>query len=343
MQVPVYRKIAQKVAEFRADFSNNLSCKVENLNPLREYVKAITGQDDDLTVGVLAHWCWMVKRRLNNLTVCDHIMPILYGGQGAGKSQAVERLKDIFTNYSIDVSLDTLSDNRFSKSLTEAFIGVADELSGINKADLGHLKRAITSRDVSYRIMGSNSVVSAPTTISFIGCTNLPLNVQLFDSTGSRRFYQIDCQAKMNWLAINKIDYLALWKGVDESKPTGYLHTVKTALTTAQKELTVKNEVEDFMDAQGYSVNGASTTDVVVGDLYSEYKTWCDFNGVRFPSTNSMFGRKLSALGYKRATRNNTRMITVATSENEPVASPAKQQPFTASPDWAQLATVHIK
>jgi hypothetical protein len=45
----------------------------------------------------------------------------------------------------------------------------------------------------------------------------------IFDDTGMRRFYQVDCLPKLDWAVTQNIDYLRLWKSVNENAETPLL------------------------------------------------------------------------------------------------------------------------
>ena len=58
---------------------------------------------------------------------------------------------------------------------------------------------------------------------TFIGTTNKDISRLIFDDTGMRRFYQIDCKSRLDWDITQRVEYLKLWRSVDERAETPLL------------------------------------------------------------------------------------------------------------------------
>lgn len=280
----------------------------EDLTQLERYVKAVTGKIEAKVVGVLAHFIWQIKRRLNDKENLFHIMPIIYGPQGGGKSWAMRKLAEPLDGLTLELQVPEIADNRFYYALNRNFLVLFDEMSGAKKTDVDVLKKQISASHIDVRKLGTNMVSKIKQNASFIGTTNRPVNELIFDPTGARRFYEIKALAKLDWEEIESIDYKALFRGIDETRERGYLEAVLAEVTEDQKDLIGIDELVAFMDAHQL-VEGTKEISAVI--VYDAYRTWAENNGIKNIINSVWFGRKLKNKGisyiikkYKgRATR----------------------------------------
>lgn len=77
--------ISKEKATHRKKTIETLRCDKEDLSHISTFVEAVYGEADPTHIGVLSHWMWMIKNKMQNKDVSYHIMPILYGKQGGGK------------------------------------------------------------------------------------------------------------------------------------------------------------------------------------------------------------------------------------------------------------------
>jgi predicted P-loop ATPase len=188
---------------------------------MMSFVRAVTGHHSDLDIAVLKHFVWQVKRKLYEAEVEHHLMPIFCGSQqGTGKSVAVRKLlrpiqqfKDEPTNLAI------VGDERQAFRFARSFVLFFDEMAKATKADMESFKNIITQPRASWRSLGSNRRRVETNRATCIGTSNYPLASIIVDPTGSRRFYELPCSDRMDWSAINAIDYTRLWQSVDENGP----------------------------------------------------------------------------------------------------------------------------
>src|SRR4051794_10874908 len=109
------------------------------------------------------------------------------------------------------------------------------------------LKNRITASMLSWRVLGKNLRQTAPNRATMIGATNPDLSEVLYDPTGMRRFLQIEALARIDWEAIGKIDYAAMWSSVNHLDPCPLLPVLKE-LRERQEELRAKDAVEEWLD-----------------------------------------------------------------------------------------------
>lgn len=297
--------------KFRAVAAQAMPCKTEDLNPLRTWLHAVTGQVLETDLQVMAHWIWLVKRNALGQEVVHHIVPIVIGkDQGSGKSVAVTRLisplhRELISKFDIP----QLVDERSYRLFTTKLIGNLDEMAGAAKVDVALFKGNVTSSYITYRPMRSNLIVQLRNYCSFIGSSNNTIYEMIKDTTGTRRFWAIQAQHPIPRDAINNIDYTALWAGIDEQRERGYIETVIDQLTIKQAENTLQDEVMLFFEDNGVK---APIKDAVVVNgklLFQEYLFYARNSGLRFTVSPQVFYKKLKELGLisqKRPDANNS-------------------------------------
>lgn len=272
----------------------------ENLAHVEKFVTALIGKPEKKVVGVLAHFLWQIKRRLVDKEVVFHIMPIIYGPQGAGKSYAIKALLSPIANLTMDLKVTDVTDSRFYVALNRNFVVVFDEMAGAKKADVEVLKTQISATYNDVRKLGTNQVTKMKQNASFVGTTNRPVNELIFDPTGARRFYEIRTLPKLDWETIEKgIDYAALFQGIDETRERGYLETVLNEVTEDQKDLIGIDEVAAFLEA--YRITPGAK-EIAVTKVYEAYKIWAELNGIKTPINSIWLGRKIANKGMSSIT-----------------------------------------
>lgn len=268
-------------------------CVIPNLEPIIKFVTAATGRADELDIAIIAHWVWQVKRKATDKTVVNHIMPVFYGKQGGGKSVAVNNLIRPMKSFKLNMKMNQLGDERLYRALSQNFVVLFDELQGIERTDLNILKNQITTESNDYRRLHTHNSIPAPMRCSFIGATNKPLSENFSDNTGMRRFWEIVTLEKLDWDAINEIDYMELWKGVDENLPKGYLTKEKLALVSvAQEELVNADDLDEYIKETGITNEGPIMR-IKGSDLFNAYCLWAGNAGIQKPLNKIWFGRKM--------------------------------------------------
>lgn len=166
---------------------------------------------------VLRHWIWSVRRKIARLPVEKHVMPILTGKTGSGKTEALRKfIGALLPSFcSSNFSLEELEDGRGIAGCARRHIQFFDEMDGARKVQIETLKRWITALTCTYRPMNSNAMADVIQAGMAIGAANDPLVEILHDDTGMRRFYEIEVKDKLDWDAINRFDFKAYWGGVD--------------------------------------------------------------------------------------------------------------------------------
>lgn len=244
---------------------------------------------DALDLEILRQWMWQTKRCSLGLKVENHIMLILNGGQRAGKSTAAVKLTEYLEELRTFDGVSLLADERRTPALSQSLVAIWDEMAGISKADINTLKQGITGFQRSYRPMGTNATVQIYVTLSWIATTNEDVALLFRDTTGARRFYQIEVPRKCDWKGINEIDYEFLWKHFTSEKDASPIKKLKKEmrreLDKRQSEYVHVDSVSLFIKEKGYervvissnnnsqalssSASGISFTDIM--RIYVEY------------------------------------------------------------------------
>jgi len=275
-------------------------CTKPSLYNLRLWLIALTGAVNELDTSVMAHWLWMLKRRARDLSVIHHIMPVLYGPQGCGKSVAIKKLLAPIEEYVLSsVSMDQLGDSRTALSMSQNLVIFLDELPKVSKVDMNTLKNQISTDQNSFRKLGTHLVITTPMRVSLIGATNHSLNESLFDNTGNRRFYQIKTSDKVDHNTINKLNYVDLISGIDENLPTGYLTgNLLNKLKEGQMELATKDDITLFLE-QFAIFPKEQVSKIDSSTLFKEYQKWAHEQGIKQAANNIWFSRRLKNSGIK--------------------------------------------
>jgi len=259
----VLRSLAELIA-----YSPAKSCPVE------DWITAVCGQPSILDKVAMRHFIWQVKRKLAGLSVDHHLCPVLWGRSGIGKSVAVSRLIEPLRSIALQTDMSIFEDQFSRRAFARNYLIFFDELQGSDKADLNAMKQIITAPVIEWRAMRSERVMSAPQNSTFIGCSNEPVRDRIRDSTSSRRFWQINCADQVDWEAINGIDYLSLWRSVDENGPAPILSRLSEIRAVQEAEIRVKDIVEQWVEEM-CEVVSFDESSLTTSELYDSFREFC--------------------------------------------------------------------
>lgn len=243
---------------------------------VESWVAAICGKNSTLDTAVLKHFLWQVKRKLAGLEVVHHCMPVLFGRSGAGKSVAVSRLIEPLRSVALQTDMGIFQDQFSRRAFARNFLVFFDELQGSGNADVNAMKQIITAPVIEWRAMRSERVMSAPQNSTFIGCSNDPVRDRIKDPTSSRRFWQINCADQIDWEEVNSIDYLALWRSVDERAPSPILAHLREIRKIQESEIRAKDIVEQWVEeiCEVVTFNESTLTTAELYDFFKEFCLW---------------------------------------------------------------------
>ena len=260
----------------------------------RQFVRALTGGEDPVDVSVIKHFVWQVKRKLFDLPVEHHLMPIVVQRkQGAGKSEAIRRFLGPVEQFKDEPSdLTVVGDERQSFRFARAYVVFIDEMAKAAKTDMDAFKNRISQEFVSWRVLGSNLRETQPNRATLIGASNWTVAELIYDPSGVRRFYQLNCQERVDWAAVNTIDYDALWASIDENGPAPILEVLDD-LRQRQEQTRVRDAAEEFLASRCT----VGTTWTTAADVFTAFKQFLDDeNYQRVLWTSQGFGRRLTSM-----------------------------------------------
>lgn len=167
----------------------------------------------DLVVAVLRHFVWQVQRKLAGKPASHHLMPVLHGRQGGGKTYFIERftepLKEV-TSYS---DFGQIADDRMI-DLWRSYVLVLDEMAKASKADIETVKHVISAHALERRPMRTTSIVTITQNATLIGASNHRIGELIKDDTGNRRFVELFYTRPSDDDYLHTIDWHSAWSSV---------------------------------------------------------------------------------------------------------------------------------
>jgi hypothetical protein len=277
----------------------------EDLAPLRTFAKALTGSIDETIVAVLAHFLSNVKRKMLQSPVTYHMMPMLTGRQKGGKSTAVRKLLSPLGETVHETTITSSLKAENFMMFAQYFVVFFDEMEGIQKSSIAALKKMVTEERSGGRVYYTQRNVNLPNLCSFIGTANDSAMELIDDKTGARRFFEIKCADRLDWAALNSINYQKLWQGIDETKKSGYYLAAEEAIDRRQQDLvSVDLFVMFLQETQLYPdpLDASEDTWIPTKLFYKIYLDWLEAYKAQalHPAT---FFKKLLAHGFERIIR----------------------------------------
>lgn len=255
---------------------------------------------------VLQKFIWQVKRRMAGLPVTNHLMAVLYGVQGKGKTRAVEIITAPLGPLVSTGDFQRLGDIR-EVNMFKSFVVVLDEMQRASQADVDRVKNVVTRDQFDYRPMHSNGNASAIQNATFIGTSNRTLDQMIHDPTGNRRFFQIDWSNDVGptqWEYLNSLNIDDMWRSVDHMAADP-CEAFLSEIRAIQGQGIYRNSVGQFFDAvvDGGGTctvreNGDSLTREFSGllrreALYQGYRGYCDYMRIRSPLEAEAFYKEV--------------------------------------------------
>lgn len=261
-----------------------------------KFIVTITSDNIAETKAVLKHFIWQVKRKIINddkYPVTDHIMPVLHGGQGFGKSTLLKKLTEPVADFTASTDFKSITDER-NHEIWSKFVLIFDEMADSARENIEDIKRKITETSFSSRVMKTNRTTQLINKSTFIGASNKDLSRLIIDDTGMRRFFQINYKKPENneWEILSNIDYYLLWNSVDYKSNSPLHDTTELfmSIRNIQNEKRHVGLVENFLLDRNY-VNGVEK--IYATNLYEEFKEFELTQKPRNEQSNSAFGKEL--------------------------------------------------
>jgi hypothetical protein len=275
---------------------------------LRNWLRAVSGLEGAgaaPALAVLKHWLWQVKRKIFGEDITYEMFVNIYGKQGGGKSTAVRLLcKNIFQELHDELPLAELLDQRNYKKLSSIYINLCEEMEGADRVSVGALKALMSRKELTWRILGSHKWHVGKQTCTFIGTSNKSISELIYDTTGMRRFYEITARDLLDWEALVKVDYLKIWKSIDERRAGDaiYLLPERESVALVQDNLRQPTTIESWLRETNIS---PGIVRVPAGKLYEHYRDFCQQGGFKTFANIHIFGRELASLRHFHKIKSN--------------------------------------
>jgi hypothetical protein len=255
----------------------------------------------DFVVAVFNKFVWQVKRKIDGLPVFDHLMPVILGSQGTGKSTLIRQLLEAIDELWVMSDFKQITDDR-NISLWRNFAVFLDEMGWASKSDMDTVKNIITAPTLTRRVMKTNVTQEVAQNATFIGAANATeLSDLIRDQSGTRRFVSLTMIDRPDRDVINGINWSHVWRSVDH-KAADPMDAFRGVLQAAQEDNRTKSVVEEWVACidPKQSMMGALTNPdrkFFANELHSAFR---EFETVRFPANRGLsvvdFGKQMVTL-----------------------------------------------
>lgn len=237
----------------------------------KTYFKESEDLDYALIERVLKKFVHQARLKLADRKVLHHLMPVIHGPQGCGKTFLMEKMLSPVREAASWSNFEQITDDR-NIALWNSLVIVLDEMARANKADVETIKHVVTAETLDRRPMRSNNTVPVKNRAVMIGASNHRLDELIKDETGNRRFVELIFKAGAPRNMINQFDFHAMWCSVqpgDADPLDGY----RDQLAKAQESYAVKGPVQDWLDSgrQDTILWKAGANGVATADLYESF------------------------------------------------------------------------
>jgi len=231
----------------------------------------------DFVASVLRKFIWQVKRKIRGIEVTDHLMPVILGPQGIGKSTLVNRLLSPVEELKLNVDFKQVTDER-NVAIWDSYVMFLDEMGYASKADIDAVKNIITATTLTRRPMRTNDMITISQNSTFIGCSNRELAQLVRDPTGNRRFVAIRMRTDADRTLINELDWAALWGSVsiNDADP---MSDHREMLAGQQEETRERSRVEQWMadfngEGTAYHAGVNKAGNISAANLYDGFREY---------------------------------------------------------------------
>lgn len=174
-------------------------------------------QTDTLPAAVLQSFIWSCKRKAIGHTPTWHMMPVIFGRQGTGKTIFVRKFTSPLEELAADNVLFTDLADRRSADIFRYAVVICDDLEKMPPAALPMIKSVMTAETLRRRRLMTSMTDRIHQQCMPIGTSNIPVEQLVQDETGNRRFVTLEFKDGGDelWEIVNTIDYDLLWRSVD--------------------------------------------------------------------------------------------------------------------------------
>lgn len=256
--------------------------------------------DPQFVAAVFKKFIWQVKRKMRGLPVTNHLMPVILGPQGIGKSTLVNAIMKPVEEIRLYADFGMITDER-NVEIWSSYVLFLDEMSHAARADIETVKNVITASSLTRRPMRSNGKITIQQNATLIGCANKELAQLIKDPTGIRRFAGVRMRSDTDREYLNAIDWPAMWGSVAMYDADPMADFVDL-LATQQEGQRERGRVEQWMaDFDGtnhrYQATVSTTSRITANDLYLAYQDYeADFYPGNYKMSKTEWDYEMSRL-----------------------------------------------
>lgn len=268
-----------------------------------EWIHAIAEDGHDMSLVVMQHFVWQVRRKLLGGVPTDHMCPIFFGLTKSGKSTELRRFCAPLAEVTAELTLPQLADERHWVELNRHYIIYLDEMAGSRRADQDVLKGLITKETVAAHVFHSQRRAHLRQNSTLLGSSNTPVVDIIHDETSARRYWEVRCLPVLRWGALEALDKRLLWGSIpgDTASPLDAFPDLKSEIQDLQHyHLRRRPAIEVWAEDKGIQKGDIA---VDFDRLYESYLSWCGDQRVSAVNKQVM-ARQLK--GMLRLTRKRT-------------------------------------
>ena len=222
---------------------------------------------------VLCKFIHQVVCKLHGKPVGHHLMPVLTGRQGSGKTYFLNRLFGPLAELARSADFRAISDDR-QIDIWRSYIIFIDEMGYAERSDVDAVKNVITADTLDRRPMRTNDSQTVRQCATLIGASNKKLAELIRDETGNRRFVGIEYSPPADRDFIASLDWVAAWQSIKHTDADP-MDEHRDMLKIVQEQDRHYGPVEGWLRAlaSGSSDLGRITSDdkIRTQDLYQVY------------------------------------------------------------------------
>lgn len=336
----IKRSVYQKVV---SDTWGNLEGQSDN----DLFVKFLDDFKFSEAEGLAIKW-WMAdtKRRLRDLATKSSVdataqvpYPVFYGGQGVGKTFICRELRKPFGELGGPDKVSSMMDEFNQKKYGLMLISDLDDISKVADRDLANLKNFATSDVLTPRKMRSeeNHFIKKITTV--VCSSNSPIHEVIPDTTGARRFFQIDVPSTGYVDPIRGTDFLQLWQAVDINWSPS--REEQQVISDNQKLQRKRDVVEVWWDEAGHDEYYGRG--IQAAHLFKGFDAWRE-EAKHFAMSQTTFGNKVKQFlsEHLEKKRLKTGNVYIRLNEKQVYRQKAQAVKEAQAPEEAKASVVRI-
>lgn len=296
----------------------------------------------DLFAAIIKHSIWCVKNKLSKGECNYPIFVSIEGDQGCGKSEFTRHLgRDILGKLYAEVKTDQLNDNFAQGLWNKKIFCNFEDMDKEDTVGNGRIKRIITQKEILHRGMRVEEFHETPNKATFFGTSNHAIWEIFPDKTGMRRYADLkftrddmknDLVAQMYCDKIWKENRLALWKGVNEDEPMGYVfgNAMANLLDLARTTYISSNDtVKKWLEKNDLKVvSNSCSGGKTIKEAYDDYVSYTD---EKITCSYSNFCKRIQSLytGTVKLKPSKLKIVNKIIAENDKAVQTLELNPFT--------------